>query len=167
MSENLNQKPKVATWVRVISAFSSKKRLLFLKILFLLQRKKLYIDSDFTIGANCNLRSAGEIHFERYVSLASNVNIETNLRLGRGTIVSSQVAFIGNDHSVIPGQSTKQPPNEKSSVNVGSNCWIGYGTIIIGPVNVCSDVIIGAGSIVTRSLEEPGVYIGAPARKIR
>ena len=98
--------------------------------------------------------------------MASQVVVETNLHIGQGSIVSSQVAFIGNDHSVTPGQSTKTPPNKKADVKIGSNCWIGYGVIIIGPVNICSDVILGAGSVVTRNIEEPGVYVGAPARKI-
>ena len=94
------------------------------------------------------------------------VRVILNLHIGQGSIVSSQVAFIGNDHSVTPGQSTKTPPNKKADVKIGSNCWIGYGVIIIGPVNICSDVILGAGSVVTRNIEEPGVYVGAPARKI-
>jgi acetyltransferase-like isoleucine patch superfamily enzyme len=45
-------------------------------------------------------------------------------------------------------------------VSVGTNA-----TVL--PVSVCSDVVIGAGSVVTRDIKEPGVYAGNPARKLR
>ena len=45
-------------------------------------------------------------------------------------------------------------------VSIGSNA-----TIL--PVSICSGVVIGAGSVVTRDIVEPGVYAGNPARLIR
>jgi acetyltransferase-like isoleucine patch superfamily enzyme len=33
-------------------------------------------------------------------------------------------------------------------------------------VSVSNRVIIGAGSVVTRDITEPGVYVGAPARRV-
>ena len=164
--DSVNQKSHAVLWVRIVRVILNKKRILLLVILSRLQNKSILIGQAFTIGAKCNFRSAGEITFENHVGVASQVVVETNLHIGVGSIISSQVAFIGNDHSVTPGQSTKLPPKKKADVKIGSNCWIGYGVIIIGPVNICSDVIIGAGSVVTRNIEEPGVYVGSPARKI-
>lgn len=46
-----------------------------------------------------------------------------------------------------------------SSVSIGSNATI-------MPVNICPGALIGAGSVVTRDISEPGVYAGNPARKI-
>lgn len=45
-------------------------------------------------------------------------------------------------------------------VSIGSNA-----TIL--PVEIVSDVVIGAGAVVTRSITEPGTYAGNPARRIR
>ncbi|MFN9294787.1 MAG: DapH/DapD/GlmU-related protein, partial [Planctomyces sp.] len=45
-------------------------------------------------------------------------------------------------------------------VSIGSNA-----TIL--PVRICSDVVIGAGSVVTKDILAPGVYAGNPARKLR
>lgn len=44
-----------------------------------------------------------------------------------------------------------------SRVSIGSNA-----TIL--PVSICSDVVIGAGAVVTKSISKPGVYAGNPAR---
>jgi acetyltransferase-like isoleucine patch superfamily enzyme len=45
-------------------------------------------------------------------------------------------------------------------VSVGSNA-----TLL--PVSICDDVVIGAGSVITRDITEPGVYAGNPARQLR
>ena len=36
----------------------------------------------------------------------------------------------------------------------------------IMPVNICDDVVIGAGSVVTKDITEPGTYAGNPARRM-
>lgn len=48
----------------------------------------------------------------------------------------------------------------KDNVSIGSNS-----TIL--PVEICSNVVIGAGSVVTKTINEPGIYAGNPAKKIR
>ncbi|MNG10838.1 Galactoside O-acetyltransferase [compost metagenome] len=52
-------------------------------------------------------------------------------------------------------------------ISIGNNVQIGAGAIILPGVSICNNVIIGAGCIVSRSISEPGVYVGVPARKIR
>lgn len=52
------------------------------------------------------------------------------------------------------------------SVNIDNKVSIGSNATIL-PVSICADVVIGAGSVVTKSITEPGVYAGNPAKKIR
>lgn len=49
---------------------------------------------------------------------------------------------------------------------IGDRVSIGTHATIL-PVDICDDVVIGAGSVVTKNITEPGVYAGNPARKIR
>ena len=49
---------------------------------------------------------------------------------------------------------------------IGDRVSIGTHATIL-PVDICDDVVIGAGSVVTRNITEPGVYAGNPAKKIR
>lgn len=52
-------------------------------------------------------------------------------------------------------------------VTIGHRVTIGAGATIRNLVTVCDDVTIGAGATVVRSILEPGVYVGTPARRLR
>lgn len=53
------------------------------------------------------------------------------------------------------------------TVTVGDTVWVGAGAVVSNNISVCSKCMIGAGAVVVRSIEEPGTYVGVPARKIR
>ena len=44
---------------------------------------------------------------------------------------------------------------------------IGAGAIIIERLSICDNVIIGAGSLVRKDIDEPGTYVGNPLIKIK
>jgi len=57
------------------------------------------------------------------------------------------------------GDRTKwQPATICDRVSIGSNA-----TIL--PVTIAPGTVIGAGAVVTRDIDEPGVYVGNPARR--
>lgn len=49
---------------------------------------------------------------------------------------------------------------------IGNRVSIGSNATIL-PVNICDDVVIGAGAVVTRDIEVSGIYAGNPARFMR
>ena len=52
------------------------------------------------------------------------------------------------------------------ATSIGDRVSIGTGATVL-PVRICSDVVIGAGAVVTHDIEAPGVYAGNPARLLR
>ena len=48
---------------------------------------------------------------------------------------------------------------------LGDRVSVGSGATVL-PVQVCDDVIIGAGAVVVRDITEPGRYVGNPARRL-
>lgn len=52
------------------------------------------------------------------------------------------------------------------STTIGDHVSIGSNATIL-PVSICNNVVIGAGSVVTKDINESGVYVGNPARKIK
>jgi acetyltransferase-like isoleucine patch superfamily enzyme len=52
------------------------------------------------------------------------------------------------------------------STNIGNQVSIGSNATIL-PVDICDRVVIGAGSVVTKSITKPGIYVGNPAKLIK
>ncbi len=49
---------------------------------------------------------------------------------------------------------------------IGDNVLIGSNSTIL-PVEICDNVVIGAGSVVTKNINKSGVYVGNPARFLK
>ena len=52
------------------------------------------------------------------------------------------------------------------ATRVGQRVSIGSNATIL-PVTICDDAVIGAGAVVTHDIDEPGIYAGNPARRLR
>jgi len=52
------------------------------------------------------------------------------------------------------------------STKIGNRVSIGTNSTIL-PVTICDGVVIGAGAVVTKDINEPGIYVGNPARRLR
>jgi acetyltransferase-like isoleucine patch superfamily enzyme len=92
-----------------------------------------------------------------------------NVIIGDDVMISSSVAFIGNDHAFDDPDATihSQGLLPIPTIRIGGDNLIGYGAIIIGPVTIEKGVIVGAGSIVTRDLPAGTICVGNPAKPRR
>lgn len=81
--------------------------------------------------------------------------------IGEDCFVGHGVMFV-NDVFAIGGPAKGRRELWRSTV-VGNRVSIGSNATLL-PVKVCDDVVIGAGSVVTRDITEPGIYAGNPAR---
>ena len=52
------------------------------------------------------------------------------------------------------------------TVAVGDSTWVGIGSAVRNNLTICSGVTVGAGAVVVKNIEEPGTYVGVPARKM-
>ncbi|WP_284694463.1 acyltransferase [Geomonas sp. Red32] len=84
--------------------------------------------------------------------------------IGDDCFISHGAMFI-NDSFAEGGPAGGDRTRWKETV-IGNHVSIGTNATIL-PVTIADRVVIGAGSVVTRDIEEPGIYAGNPARKIR
>lgn len=110
------------------------------------------------------------------------VEIQKNVIIGEGTKIQShsficELVTIGNSCFIGHGVmfindlfSTGAPAGGNKELwkktAIGNHVSIGSNATIL-PVEICDHVVIGAGSVVTKSIIEPGIYAGNPAKKIR
>ena len=110
------------------------------------------------------------------------VEIQSNTLIGSGTRVQSHSficegvkigtnCFIG--HSVVfindlfkNGGPAKGDKSKWVSSIIGNNVSIGSNSSIVG-ISICDNVVIGAGSVVTKDIILPGVYAGNPAKLLK
>ena len=82
--------------------------------------------------------------------------------IGSDCFIGHGVMFINDTFS--KGGPARGDQSLWKSTSVGNRVSIGSNATIL-PVSICDDVVIGAGAVVTKSITEPGVYAGNPARK--
>jgi len=58
-------------------------------------------------------------------------------------------------------------PTGKGDIVIGNDVWIGYQTIILPGVSIGDGAVIGAGSVVSKKVDDYEIVAGNPARHIR
>ena len=86
------------------------------------------------------------------------------VEIGQDCVVAHGVMFINDPYRI--GAPARGRRNLWQATRVGSRVSIGSNASIL-PVSICDDVVIGAGSVVTRDINEAGIYAGNPARFVR
>ena len=138
---------------------------------------------DNKIGSNVTISSSSNVYGVKIndnVFIGPFVEIQKNVTIGSNTRIQShsficELTSIGNDcfiaHGVmfvndlfLSGGPAKGDKALWKSTKIGDRVSIGSNVTLL-PVQICDDVVIGAGSVVTKDIEEPGVYIGNPAIK--
>ena len=122
---------------------------------------------DCTLGDN--------VFIGPFVEIQGNTQIGDNSKIQSHTFICEYVTigrdcFIGHGVMFANDMFREGKPNaDRDSwgrITIGNNVSIGSGATILA-VSICDGVVIGAGSVVTRSIEEKGVYAGNPARLLR
>lgn len=70
----------------------------------------------------------------------------------------------GYDDPTLPISRQIQP---ERPVSIGSGSWIGHGAVILPGARIGRNVVIGANSVVSGSIPDHSIAVGAPARVIK
>ena len=118
----------------------------------------IFIGNNVIIGINCTFVDNAEIRIWNRVLIASNVQ------------------FYTSSHPVLPQERLAPDWKEKGTtffrtyarpIEIKDNVWIGGGSILLPGVTVGENSVIGAGSVVNRSIPANCVAVGNPCRVIR
>lgn len=84
--------------------------------------------------------------------------------IGDDCFIAHGVMFV-NDRFTM-GRPARGDHRLWQATRIGNNVSLGSNATIL-PVDICDDVVIGAGSVVTKPVRKPGIYAGNPARFLR
>lgn len=106
------------------------------------------VGKNFFANYNCTILDVGKVRIGDNCQLASNVAIYTA------------------GHPLHP-DSRNSAYEYGIDVTIGDNCWIGGNVVICPGVHIGDNVVIGAGSVVTKDIPDWSVAAGNPCRVIR
>lgn len=118
----------------------------------------IFIGNDVIIGMNCTFVDNSPIRIGNRVMIASNVQICTA------------------SHPVLPQERLVPDYKERGTtffrtyalpIEIEDDVWIGAGSILLPGVTIGTGSVIGAGSVVTRSIPAGCIAVGSPCKVIR
>ncbi len=127
------------------------------------------------IGENCYIEPPFHANFGgKHVHFGKNIYANFNLTMvddghiyvGDSTMFAPGVIVATAGHPILP-ELRETVYQYNMPVHIGKNCWIGAGAIILPGVTIGDQVVVGAGSVVTKDLPSNVVAVGNPCRVIR
>ncbi len=140
-----------------------KKRTAMLKEMFAEIGEGCYIEPPFYANWGGH-----HVHFGKNVYANFNLSLvdDTHIYVGDNTMFGPNVVVATAGHPILP-ELREKFYQYNMPVYIGKNCWIGAGVVIVPGVKIGDNVVIGAGSVVTRDIPDNVVAVGNPCRVLR
>ncbi len=148
------------------------------------KRNKILTELLGGIGKNVAIDTPFYCDYGKNIFLGDDIIINMNctfvdnkpIRVGNRVLIASNVQIYTSAHPVLPQERLVSNWKEKGttffrtyarSVEIKDNVWIGGGCIILAGVTIGENSVIGAGSVVTRSIPANCVAVGNPCKVIK
>lgn len=108
------------------------------------------------------------VHFGKGIYANFNLTLvdDTHIYVGDYTMFGPNVTVATAGHPILP-ELREKGMQYNAPVHIGRNCWFGAGVVILPGITVGDNVVVGAGSIVTKDLPDNVVAVGNPCRILR
>lgn len=87
--------------------------------------------------------------------------------IGPGAMLSPYVVVVASDHAYWGLGRLAERGFTREPIVIGSDVWLGSHTVVTAGAHIGEGVVVGANSVVTGRLEPYGLYVGAPAKRLR
>ncbi|MGX6427849.1 sugar O-acetyltransferase [Levilactobacillus yonginensis] len=139
------------------------------------QQQKILHELFADMGPNCYVEpplhaNFGGHHVHFGADIYANFNLtlvdDTHIYVGDHTMIGPNVTLATAGHPIDPELRAKNY-QYNMAIHIGKNCWLGAGVIVVPGVTIGDNVVIGAGSVVTKDLPSNVVAFGDPCRVAR
>ena len=115
------------------------------------------------------LRLTGYSNIDRSAIIESRLNLDRvhpkGIHIGRNTLIASMTTILSHEHVKRDKSNPRNP--WVCDTFIGNNCFIGIGVLVLPGVKIGDEVIIGAGSVVTKDVPSNSIAVGNPAKVIK
>ncbi|AMW77522.1 acetyltransferase [Acinetobacter sp. TGL-Y2] len=149
-------------------------------------RNKKYIDfgGNLTTGIGCRIETFPQmltplklLKFGENVQLNDYVHITAaySIEIGNNVLMASKIyisdcthgSYIGNDDDSDPMTLPIDRPLSVKAVKIEDNVWLGEFVSVLPGVTIGKGTIVGANSVVSKSLPPYVIAVGSPAKPIK
>lgn len=95
----------------------------------------------------------------------AGVIINCCTKIGESCIINTG-AIIDHDNNIEDFVHISPGANIAGTVKICKGTWLGIGSVVSNNVNICSGCTIGAGAVVVKDIDEVGIYVGVPVRRM-
>ena len=136
-----------------------------------LWRRQIHLDDPVRIHPTASIRNAANV----YVGRNSHINHHcciwagerSSIRLGADLLMGPGVMMFAGNHGMKRDLPMMHQPRTEADIVVEDDVWLGAGAIVTGGVHISQGIMVAAGAVVTKSIEEPYSIVGGiPARII-
>lgn len=124
--------------------------------------EEIWIESPAAFSYGCNTHMGSHVYANYNLVIVDDCDIF----IGDYVMFAPNVTLTATGHPVAPlprrkGAQFSQP------IRIGDDVWVGSNTVIMPGVTIGSNVVIGAGSVVTHDIPDNVVAFGTPCRVVR
>lgn len=134
-------------------------------------------DGSISIGENCYIAPWVVINtYGGDISIGNNVSINYfSVLYGHGGLTIGDDCRIATHTVIIPSEHNfqrtdipiRKQGNTHKGISIGNDVWIGANVTVLDGSQIGTGCVVGANSTTKGELSPYGIYVGAPAQKVR
>jgi len=165
--ELISQRKSVHELCRQFTRSPSKGNLKRLKALFSSCGENVFIEYGFHMDYGNNIAIGDRTYLNANCTIVDAAKeASSKIHIGADCLIGPNVQLLAVSHDIEPNARLMKH-NYADDIIIGNNVWLGGGVIVLAGVSIGDNSVVGAGSVVTNSIEVNSFYAGNPAIKIR
>jgi acetyltransferase-like isoleucine patch superfamily enzyme len=102
-----------------------------------------------------------------FIGSGCEFNIRKKISIGNNCLIASGCHFVDHNHNTYRHDSPlSSSPDIEKEIILKESVWIGANVIVLMGVEIGNHAIVGAGSVVIKSIPNNEIWAGVPAKKI-
>lgn len=128
-------------------------------------------------GSNCIIEPTASMRYSENIVLGNNVLInhhcmlwagkKARIIIGNDVLLGPSVKMFAANHGTHLGKTIREQNWDEGDIRIGNDVWIGANSTILKGVSIVEGCVIGANSVVVKSIHKTGIYAGTPVKLLR